>query len=255
MPDAGLPLSLVGAGGAYALGLERRWANGARTGWGEPAAFFTGLAVLAFALLSPLDGVAHRTLWVHMVQHVLLVSLAAPLLVLGHPIAVARDAWPRPLPALPRPGIWPLVVAVAAVQVFTLLIWHVPALYDAALRSNAVHAFEHLSLLLTAVALWAALEALEGEQAGLAVVALFLVSFPPLFLGGAMTFARTVWYRPYGAGVRALTDQQLAGVVMWGYGGLAAVVGGVYLFVRWLRALEGLHPGRPASTISVGPMP
>jgi putative membrane protein len=219
---------------------------------------------VAAALVSPLDGVAHRSLWVHMVQHVLLISVAAPLLALGHPVAVARGAWrgllgrvrvSLPRFTLRRPGVWTAVVVAATAQVVVLLVWHVPALYDAALGHDVVHGAEHVSLLVTAVALWMALEAVGGEQGGLAVVALFLVSFPPLLLGGAMTFAGTVWYAAYGASHRALVDQQLAGVVMWAYGGLAAVVGGVYLFVRWLRELEALHPGRPGASAPVDARP
>ena len=263
MSEAALLLSLLAGATAYAFGVLRRWASRGVTGWGEPGAFFTGLAVVAAALVSPLDGLAHRSLWVHMVQHVLLISVAAPLLALGHPLAVARDAWSslvrrrpgsRPKPARGRSGVWTTVVVAASAQVVILLVWHAPALYDAALAHDVVHGAEHITLLITALALWMALDAVGGEQGGLAVVALFLVSFPPLLLGGAMTFAGTVWYAPYGSDHRALVDQQLAGVVMWAYGGLAALVGGVYLFVRWMRELEELHPGRPRVSGPSGPV-
>jgi putative membrane protein len=246
MSEPLLLVSLVATAAAYGWGVHRRWAGGRETGWGEPCVFFAGMVAVTAALVSPLDGLAHRSLWVHMVQHLLLISVAAPLLAFGHPVAVARHAWSRPLPAIRRPGVWTLVAATALIQVVTLLVWHVPALYDAALDHDVVHGVEHITLLVTAVALWAALDAVGGEQGGLAVLALFLVTFPPLLLGGAMTFATTIWYSPYAAtGPRALTDQQLAGVVMWAYGGLAAAVGGVYLFVRWLRELERMTPGRP----------
>lgn len=248
MSEAGLLLSVVAVAGLYSLGVQHRWAKSRTTSWAEPGAFLAGMVVVAAALVSPLDGLAHRSLWVHMVQHVLLVSVAAPLLALGRPLAVASALRSRPLLMIRAPGLWTLVVGAASAQVATLLAWHVPVLYDTALDHDVVHGAEHGTLLLTAVALWMALDAVGGDQGGLAVVTLFLVSFPPLFLGGAMTFATTVWYAPYAAaGRRALTDQQLAGVVMWAYGGLAAVVGGVYLFVRWLRALERASPGRPAT--------
>jgi cytochrome c oxidase assembly factor CtaG len=259
MPDTGLMLSLVGGSGAYAYAVQRRWRAKPEAGWVEPIAFVSGIAVVAVALVSPLDGLSHRSLWVHMVQHVLLISVAAPLLALGHPVAVAREAWPALVPSFPRPGVWTVVVAAAAAQVLTLTVWHVPALYDAALAHTGVHAIEHLTLLVTAMGLWAALEAVEGEQGGLAVLALFIVSFPPLILGAAMTFAATTWYPAYATiGARAMTDQQLAGVIMWGYGSLAAVVGGVYLFVRWLQGLERINPARPPghpSEIPVDSMP
>ncbi len=247
MYEALLPFALVAATAAYVLGDRHRRVTRGTHGWSELSAFCAGMVVVAVALVSPLDGLVDRLLWAHMVQHVLLISVAAPLLAIGRPFAVALAAWPRPLPTLPKPGVWVLVMATATAQVVTLLVWHVPAAYDAALEHEIVHGLEHVSLLATAVCLWAALVAVGGEQAGLAVVALFLVSFPPLLLGGAMTFATTVWYSPYAeAGAHALTDQQLAGVVMWAYGGLAAGAGGVYLFVRWLRDLERASPGRPA---------
>jgi putative membrane protein len=247
MSEAGLLLSIVAVAGIYSFGVQQRWSRG-RTGWAEAGPFFAGVVVVSAALVSPLDGLAHRSLWLHMIQHVLLVSVAAPLLALGRPLVVVREAWPRAVPAIRGPGVWTLVVVTAGVQVVTLLVWHVPALYDAALGHDVIHGTEHLTLLLTAVALWSALDAVRGEQGGLTLLALFIVSFPPLLLGAAMTFATTVWYPPYAAaGPHPLIDQQLAGVVMWAYGGLAAVIGGVYLFVRWLRALEQVSPGRPAS--------
>jgi putative membrane protein len=243
MRELGAPLALVAAGGLYGWFVPRRWREHG-SGWAEPAAFLSGLAVVAVALLSPLDGASHRSLWVHMVQHLLLISVAAPLLAAGRPLAVVPATWSRPVRR--RLGGWTVVAVAAAVQVAVLLAWHVPALYDAALGDDAVHGIEHLSLLLSAVALWMALDAVGGEQGGLAVVVLFVVSFPPLVLGFAMTFATTVWYRPYrAAGPSALTDQQVAGAVMWGYGGLAAVVGGVLVFVRWLLQIERANAARP----------
>src|SRR5438045_4967397 len=169
MPELGIVVALVAAGGAYGLGVHRQWASRPTTGVAPAAAFFGGVAVLAIALLSPLDGAAHRALWVHMVQHVLLISVAAPLLAAGRPMAVARVMWPWPPPAW-RLGRWATVVAAAGIQVVTLLVWHIPALYEAALAHDAIHGAEHVTLLATAVALWLALVAVPGEQGGLAVV-------------------------------------------------------------------------------------
>src|SRR4051794_20358519 len=177
MRELGVPLALVAVGVLYGWLVPRRWRqHGA--GWAEPAAFLTGLAVVAVALLSPLDGAAHRSLWVHMVQHLLLISVAAPLLAAGRPLDVVPAAWSGPIRRWL--GGWAVVAAAAAGQVAVLLAWHAPALYDAALGADAVHGIEHVTLLLSAVALWMALDAVGGEQGGLAVVVLFVVSFPPL---------------------------------------------------------------------------
>ena len=69
-----------------------------------------------------------------------------------------------------------------------------------------------------------------------------------------MTLARTPWYPAY-AGADALADQQLAGVVMWAYAGLAAVVGGTVVVVRWLGALDRRMPGLVAVTVPPGSPP
>ncbi len=133
-----------------------------------------------------------------------------------------------------------------ALQVGTLLVWHLPALYDTAVDDDAIHGAEHLTLLLTAVALWAALDAIRGDQGGLAVVALFLVSFPPLFLGVAMTFATTAWYPPYAAaGPRPSPTSSSRASSCGPTAAWPPSSGGVYLFVRWLRDLERVSPGRP----------
>jgi cytochrome c oxidase assembly factor CtaG len=240
VPEAVIALGLVAAAVGYAVIAARRWATAAP---GEPgpaaaAAFLAALAVLGVALASPLDGAAHRHLSAHMVQHVLLVSVAAPLLVAGRPLDVALPGrrW-----SIGRPGA--LLAAAGVVQVGTLLVWHVPTLYDAALAHDPVHGLEHITLLLSAVALWAALGRLGGEAAGAGVAVLFVISLPAMALGVAMTLARTPWYPAYAGGGDPLTDQQLAGVVMWAYGGLLAVAGGVLLGVDWLRRAEQRAPG------------
>jgi putative membrane protein len=249
MPELGIVLVLLAAAGAYAIAVQRQPAKRPEVRPARATAFLTGIVVVALALVSPIDGAAHRRLWVHMVQHVLLISVAAPLLAVGRPFALAAWAWPGSLPRVRLPGRWTVVTAAAMAQVVTLLVWHVPALYDAALAHDPVHGAEHVTLLVTAVLLWAALDAIEGEQGGLGLVVVFVVSFPPLMLGAAMTFATTTWYPAYAAGADALVDQQLAGVVMWAYGGLAVVAGGIYLFVAWMRDLEQAAPGRPAAAL------
>ena len=83
------------------------------------------------------------------------------------------------------------------------------------------------------------------------MVAVFLATLPAMALGVAMTLARTAWYPAYATrSSQPLVDQQLAGVVMWAYGGLAAVIGGVALFMRWLRGVERAFPGGHASPVT-----
>jgi putative membrane protein len=253
MHEAVIAAGLVAAAIGYGLLAARRWRTptDGGPGPGAAAAFLAALAVLGVALASPLDGAAHRDLSAHMVQHVLLVSVAAPLLVAGRPLDVALPGrrW-----VIGRPG--PVLAAAGVVQVATLLVWHIPALYDAALAHDPVHGLEHVSLLLTAVALWWALGRLGGEAAGAGVGVLFVISLPAMALGVGMTLARTLWYPAYAGGGDPLTDQQLAGVVMWAYAGLAAVLGGVVLTARWLQRLERQQPATRALVVPpMGPVP
>jgi putative membrane protein len=229
MPEVALALVLPAGVAVYAL-LVTRADRRARqpVGWMTIAAFFAGMAVIALAVLSPLDGMAHEQLAAHMVQHLLLVAVAAPLLAAGRPIEVALAAAGRS-PCVVDPGTAALIAA-AVTQVVVLLMWHVPDLYEAAARNDALHGLEHLSLLGASFLLWWALLLTAGSHRGGAIVVLFVASFPPMVLGVGLTLARTPWYESY----RSLADQQFAGVWMWAYGGAAAVVGGVSLFASWM---------------------
>jgi len=167
-----------------------------------------------------------------MTQHVLLLDVAGPLLALG-------TAVPAVLRRL-RPGA--ALALGAALQAGIMWLWHAPGPYQAAMRDNAVHALEHLSFLAAAMVLWWAIVAAARRTSGygLAVLAVFVSGVPATMLGVGMTFARTPWY-PAAAALHAsraaaLDDQQLAGVVMWGFGGLAVVAAGVLLFASWVAS-------------------
>ena len=246
---------VAGAGGAYLVGLRRLWATAGRARLvhpGQAAAWLGGLVVVAVALLPPIGAAAGERLSAHMVQHVLLVGVASPLLALGAPLPTLLWAlpprWRRGLlpwwrrAATSRAGArWARWTAATLVlQVGVLWAWHVPALYQAALASGALHLLEHASFLLTAVAFWWTVTgARHRPGGGAAVVAVFLGGLPATALGALMTLAGRPWYPVYpGDPAAALEDQQLAGVVMWGFGGVAALVAAVVLFAAWLAALE-----------------
>jgi cytochrome c oxidase assembly factor CtaG len=186
------------------------------------------VVTLAAALSPPVDQLAHRHLAAHMTQHVLLVVVAAPL-----------AGWSIRRPAGRH---WWFVLVVGAVATdAALVLWHVPALYDSANRALPVHAAEHLSLFLTAALFWWAATRVEaGERQVVAVLAVFATSLPATLLGAAMTFSSTTWYRLY----PSLADQQLAGAVMWGAGGMLTALAAVLLLAGVLRAAG---PARPAT--------
>jgi cytochrome c oxidase assembly factor CtaG len=225
-------------------------------------AFASALLVLLVALTSPLEDAATRELPIHMVQHLLLFAVAAPLLAVSAPVTVMLRAWPirarrRFSPVVRRVTRWQTsrrgwlawMVAAYALSTAALVLWHVPAGYDAAVRHPVVHVLEHLSFVATATLFWwMALGATRRARRGLGVLAVFAATLPATALGILMTLARTPWYPAYGQGATALRDQQVAGALMWGFGGSALVVGAAALFASWLVSMdraEAVHAQRP----------
>ena len=254
-------LALVVAAAVYARGLQRYWGRvgvgrGVRA-W-QAAAYAGGLAGVAVALLSPLDALAEALFAAHMVQHLLLIVVAAPLLVLGVPLVPGLWAFARPRRhalgrwwrnsepvragwrALSRPAVvWVIYAAV-------LWPWHLPALYQRALTSVPVHALEHATLLGSALLFW--WTALHPGRAGrlghgAGVLYVFTAGLQSGLLGVLLTFARAPWYPAYAPteaawGLSPLDDQQLAGLLMWVPGGLAHVGAALGLLVAWLGQAE-----------------
>ncbi len=255
MVDVLLPLVLVAVAAVYAIGIRNLWAN-ARTarlvGTGPAVSFALALLVLLVALVSPLDRSASSDLPLHMVQHLLLLAVAAPLFALSEPVVVMLHALPvekrrrlaRPVRRVTRSQtsthgwlVW--MVLAYALSTAALLMWHVPALYDAALRHPVVHGLEHVSFVATAgLFWWMALGASRRSRRGLGVLAVFAATLPATALGILMTMARTPWYPVYGHGAEALRDQQVAGALMWGFGGSALVIGAAALFASWLASMD-----------------
>jgi putative membrane protein len=174
------------------------------------------MVVLAVALGPPLHGAADSSLVAHMTQHVLLMTVAPPLLVLGWGRGPGRAVW-----------LAPALLAHTAV----LWGWHLPWLYDLAVRNAPVHAVEHLSLVAAGCGLWWALGIGDGEvPGGGAVLTLFAACFPGTLLGAALMLAPGPWYAAY----PSLAGQQLAGVVMWAFAGTVYALAGGALVVAWL---------------------
>jgi cytochrome c oxidase assembly factor CtaG len=225
---------LLAAAAAYVWGARRvqAWPL-ART-----AAFLAGLAALAVALIV-LDGAADRTLVAHMAQHLVLVFAAAPLLVLGSPIALALRAARSPArrllraPALAHPVVgWCALPAAMAITHFT-------GIYDLAVRHAAVHVAEHGVYLGAAAMFWRPVLGADPvpHRPGLAgrLLYLLLAAAPLALVGVAMQSSTHVWYPAY-AGPSALADQRDAGALMWVGGGLALAV--VTLCVAWSGVLR-----------------
>jgi putative membrane protein len=202
---------------AWAARRVRRWPD-----W-RTAAFVGGLAALAVALVA-LDAAADRTLVGHMAQHLVLVYAAAPLLVLGSPIALGLRAFGRPARRLlgARALAHPLVgwCALPAAMAAT----HFTGIYDLALRHPVVHVAEHALYLAAAALFWRPVIGADPvpHRPGLAgrLLYLMLAAGPLALVGVAMQASVHPWYDAY-AGTGALAEQHDAGAVMWVGGGLA----------------------------------
>jgi putative membrane protein len=246
---------------AYGHGL---WVLWRRAGMGHgvtakrASLFAAGLLALTLALVSPLAHLADELLSAHMVQHLLLVMIAAPLLVLGQPLAVlawalprrgrlsVARAWHRARP-LRMAWAWVSLPAVAwAVHLVTFYAWHLPSLYQAAVADEALHALEHGLFLGTAVLFWHALLQLSGRKRlgnGAALLYLFAAALAETPLGALMLFSQVPWYPAYAAtapafGLSVLEDQQLAGTIMWVPPGLLMLGIAAVMFLAWFEALE-----------------
>ena len=239
-----------------------------RSAW-RMVAFFSGLATLVLALLSPLDVWSAESFAFHMVQHEVLMLIAAPLLVLGRPLPVFL--WAFPAPARARIGRWARSGAVRsawnallnpiaawALHAVALWLWHAPSLFDAALRNARVHDLQHITFLASALIFWAALmEERARERQGAAVLYLFTTTVHTGVLGALLTFATHPWYSAYLEvpsrwGLSPLEDQQLGGLIMWVPASLVYVGVGLLLLARWIESSSGSGDGAGAIEMQVG---
>jgi putative membrane protein len=217
--------------------------------------FWWGWAVLAVALLPPLDALGEELFAAHMVQHELLLLVAAPLLVLSRPAGTLLwalpAAWRPAVAAAVQRGPGPVLRVLAqpgpawALHAIVLWGWHVPALFDAALRNEALHVLQHASFLASALLFWWSLAGATGRarRLGTGVIYVFTTAVHSSVLGALLTFASTAWYAPYldttaRWGLSPGQDQQLGGLIMWVPGGGVLLLAGLWLVHQWLQESE-----------------
>lgn len=254
-PPVVVGLAVVAALYVTACRAVRRRHGAAAVPRRREVAFLTGLAVCAVALVSPLDYWSDLKFSVHMVQHQLLMMVAAPLLLLGAPVTLAlrvvpaRTARRLLVPVLHSRAVSTLSSPVVAYTVFVVYLWaaHLSPLYAAALRSDNIHALEHLAFLVTALLFWWPVLAVDPNPRPLShparLLYLFLVMPASALLGLAVTSTGRILY-PYYAqvgpaiGVNALADQRLAGALMWEGDMLVIVVVMALVLLDWLDSDE-----------------
>jgi putative membrane protein len=252
-------VSLAVSGWLYLRGVRNLWREAA-TGRGirrwEAAAYAGGWLALFIALVSPLHPMGEVLFSAHMTQHELLMLVAAPLVVLGRPMIAFL--WALPLKWARHVGGWskaawfermwravtnPLTAWM--IHAAALWVWHAPVLFQATLKSDLMHTFQHVCFLGSALLFWWAL--IHGPQGlmgyGAAVLYLFTTSAHSGVLGALITFTGTVLYPAYNKttaswGLTALEDQQLGGLIMWVPAGLVYIVAGLALCAGWMRESE-----------------
>lgn len=262
----GIVIPLIAAALLYWRGARiergiRRW---------EIACFWSGWLTLVIALVSPVHPLGEALFSAHMVQHELLMVLAAPLLILGRPLVpflwalppgLRQDAarWSksrtvqRTWSALT--GAW----AAWAIHAVVLWGWHAPALFEATLTSDAVHSAQHISFLASALLFWWALfhDRMHGRGYGAGVLYLFTTAVHTSVLGAFLTFSNQLWYPAYAPrtapwGLTPMEDQQLGGLIMWVPAGITYIVAGLWMMALWIRESEIRASRREAALLLIG---
>jgi putative membrane protein len=251
---------LLGAG-LLALAYALAWARSPGRRAREPVRFFLGLGVLLLALNGPLHDLSDYYLFsAHMVQHLLLTLVVAPLLLAGTPGGMLdRLLGPLLRSDLGRLGVRATTRAVPALALYAaaLIAWHLPGPYNAALERHGWHVVEHLVLLATSVLAWwpvVSASALAPRlHYGAQILYLFAFGIPMTVVASMITGAERVLYPYYAAaprlwGLEPLADQRLGGLVMWVPAGLMPVAAFTVVFFRWVAAEpdeEASPAGRP----------
>lgn len=225
----------------------------------KTALFWTGLVSMALALMSPLHTYGTHIFTAHMVEHEILMVIAVPLMVAAQPGPILL--WGMP-PALKEftvrliqnksmqrfwggaTELWSATVLHAVV----LWLWHLPNLFQAAVKSEAMHILQHLSFVLSALLFWFAVMDRDRRhyEQGLAALALFFTSLQAGLLGAILTFSSRLWYPnapdPFPiSGLTRYEDQSLAGLIMWVPACTIYVIAALILLARWFLRLEVRH--------------
>jgi putative membrane protein len=253
------PVPIVGcATAAYLYWRGRRTASaalGRGTAWDRgDTAFALGIGALLVALVSPISYFDTTLQWDHMVQHVLLLLVAPPLILLADPF---RTAWAGYLAAQGRPisveGTWPARVmrvlhagpraATVVVLAFSvdLLVWHVPSIYNATLRIASVHDLEHLTFLVVGLLFWDQVISPIQASGRLSLLGRAVVVMSGMFVSWGLAIVIAYATNPLYAypapsgGFTLLADQEIAAGVMWVPGGTPFLIALLYLGIRWFE--------------------
>ena len=210
---------------------------------GRAALFLAGLLCVLVALVSPVGRLAEQVFTVHMVQHLLLLDLAPVLCLLGLTRKILRPVTRRVQPVERRAGPLGHPLFAAVFYVATMWAWHLPAMYDAALRHGGIHALEHMSFAIAGGLYWWHLIGpirARRRLSGLAPIAYMAgTKLVVGLLGIGLSFSPHALYafyehQPHYWGMAARTDQAVGGLIMALEQSIVMGIVLVWLFVRLL---------------------
>jgi cytochrome c oxidase assembly factor CtaG len=271
---------LYAGGVAFYLGSRNLWRSagfGRGVRLAQATAFWVGWTSLALTVVSPLHWLGEHLFTAHMVEHGVVILVAAPLLAYSRPGAAflwsAPIVWRKGAGALLNSRLvripWTSLrhpILATTLQVLALWAWHTPPLYVWALKDPTAHRLEHLSLFLTALLFWWTLfhcrsgSRSKGSNPLVAIGCLFLTMMQSGALGALLTFSPGLWYPDQEKvaadfGLTPLQDQQMAGLIMWAPMGLVYTAAALYfaqvLLPRSMRPVE-IAPLRSRRTQGAG---
>jgi len=246
------PLQVIGVtafGAAYAL----RAATLAREGRPIPmwrlTCYFSGLVLILVAFISPVAHIAGELVMAHMVQHLIIGDIAALLIVLGLTRSVLQPV--MALTAFDRLQFLTLPTVALPLWIVNFYVWHIPALYDATVTNELVHALQHTCFITFGILMWMPIAGPlpvpawfgGGAQVGYTAVARLAMAG----LGNILMWSGTVLYTAYAAGeayweISPLSDQGTAGVIMMTEGALITLGVLAWTLLRWAaRDTEKQH--------------
>jgi putative membrane protein len=208
-------------------------------GW-RVASYFSGIALIMIAFVSPLGHVGEELLWVHMVQHLVMGDIAALLIVLGLTRSILAPV--LAIRFFDRLRVLGLPYIALPLWIANLFIWHIPVLYEGAVNHSGVHALEHACFIGFGIALWMPVAGPlpvprwfgGGAQVGYTVAA----RLAGAVLGNVFMWSGTVLYPVYVPGDRfwgisPVTDQGIAGIVMLIESGIVTLAVLAWAMLRW----------------------
>jgi len=237
------PLQIAGLtafGAAYGI----RAANLARDGRAVPTwrilSYFSGIALIAIAFVSPLAHISGELVLAHMIQHLVIGDIAALLIVLGLTRSVLQPV--MAFKAFDRLRFFALPMIALPLWIVNLYVWHIPALYDGTVTSEWLHAFQHASFVTFGVLMWMPIAGPlpvpswfgGGAQVGYTIVA----RLAGAGLGNILMWSGSALFAAYAAGeaywnISPVTDQGIAGVIMMVEGGIVTLGVLTWALLRW----------------------